>query len=71
MLKTQDELTAGERLLTPEQVAEYLGVSLKTLGAIRRAGRIAYVRVSPHVIRFNRQDVDAFIDQETRERAEP
>jgi predicted DNA-binding transcriptional regulator AlpA len=50
-------------LLTPEAVAARLSVKAKTLERWRTTGEgPLFVRISRKVVRYRRQDVDAFID---------
>ena len=52
-------------LLTEEQAAAEIGVSPRTLRALRSAGKIRYVRPSPRVIRYKPEDVAEYIDRVT------
>lgn len=54
-------------LLDPEQVAEALGVSPKTLNVWRCTGRynLPFVKVGSRV-RYRRADVEAFLERRTR-----
>jgi excisionase family DNA binding protein len=50
-------------LLTTEDAAEYLGLSVKSLNRLRAAQRIKSVTVRDgSFIRFRRSDLDAFIE---------
>lgn len=53
----------GERLLSPPQAADYLGVKPQTLAAWRCTRRypLPYVRVG-HSIRYRESDLRAFLD---------
>ena len=58
-------------LLTPEDAAAYLGVCIKTLGALR----IPYIptgqgRVKPHR-KYHRADLNRFIEQQRQQEANP
>ncbi len=54
-------------LLDPDQVAEILGVSVKTLNVWRCTGRynLPFVKSGARV-RYRRTDVEAFIERRTR-----
>ena len=56
-----------ERLLTPPQVAEILGISTQTLAVWRCEGRypLRYVKAG-RLVRYRRTDVDAFIEAQSR-----
>jgi len=53
-------------LLTPQEVAEFLGVGVGTLTVWRSTGRypLKFVRVGRR-IRYRRRDVEAFLDERT------
>ena len=51
-----------DHLLTPEQVAERLQVSPRTVHRLAREGKIAYVPVSPKKRRFSEAHVQEFLD---------
>jgi excisionase family DNA binding protein len=51
----------GGRLLTAREVAERLGVSVETILRWHRRGDLPGVRLSSNVLRFDVDDVDAFI----------
>lgn len=54
----------GERLLSPTEVAEWLGVSVAWVRdhASRKQPRLAVVKIG-ELLRFRREDVDLFIEQ--------
>jgi len=55
-----------ERLLTPQQVAEQLAVSVKRIHALCREGKLAYVVVDGRgKRRFTPEQIDAFTAAET------
>jgi excisionase family DNA binding protein len=55
-----------DRLLTPAQVAERLGIAVRTLETWRYRGRSPrYIRVGKHV-RYRPADVDAFLAEHER-----
>lgn len=53
-----------EPLLSDEQVASTLKVSVETLAAWRHTGRVQlpYVRIGGRIVRYKKSDVLAFID---------
>ena len=56
-----------DKLLTPEQAAEALGLTADTIRRMARAGRIAYVKLGGHDrgrMRFRPADLQAFIDSQ-------
>lgn len=55
---TADNL--GEQLLTPQQAADLLGVSLRMMRRLQYERRIAHVRVGRH-IRFIAADLVAYM----------
>jgi excisionase family DNA binding protein len=50
-------------LLTPDQTAELLGISLRDLNALCRNGEIRFVRVTPRKRRFRRVDIEEYIER--------
>ena len=49
--------------MTPEQVAEYLGLTTEGVRQWRKLGTgPAYARVSQRVVRYRRSDIDAWLD---------
>ena len=55
-------------LLSPEQAADYLLLSISTLARWRIAGKggPVFVRVSPQRIGYRRADLDKFIEERVR-----
>jgi excisionase family DNA binding protein len=51
------------RLLTARQAALYLGVSHWTVRSLSWAGELPSVRLGKRQLRWDRQDLDRFIDQ--------
>ena len=53
-------------LITPEQTAQYLGVSIGTLSVWRSSGRwnLPFVKVGSRVM-YNPADIQAFIERRT------
>ena len=58
--------TDNKRLLTPEDVAERLGVQPATVRAWARDGRIESFKISGRLMRFLPAAVDAFIEAERK-----
>ncbi|MNT44469.1 Helix-turn-helix domain protein [compost metagenome] len=57
----------SESLLTPPQVAAQLAVDLRTLQYWRDTKQgPAYVRISPKIIRYRREDVNEFLQSRTK-----
>jgi excisionase family DNA binding protein len=64
------ELMANEeqcpvRLLTPDDVAEMLGISRSSVYQLVREGQLAYVRVMSNRIRFTPEIIQYFIEMHT------
>lgn len=59
--KEQNSRDWGDLLLTSQQVADVLHVSLRTLQKYRDEGRLNYVRISPRIIRYYPEEVAALI----------
>lgn len=55
---------AGERLLSVRELAAYLGVRPTTIYQWRSTGASLppAVKISPHLVRYRRCDVDAWLD---------
>jgi len=49
-------------LLKPEQVAEYLGVSVKSVHGFVREGRLGCIQLSPKDRRFTEEQIHAFLE---------
>lgn len=64
---TKSTFNNFERLLTPQEAADILGVSTGTLDVWRSTGRykLPFVRVGK-LIRYNRSDLNTFIHQRTK-----
>lgn len=53
-----------ETLYTPDEVADRLRISRRTLTRMVKDGRIPAVRVTSTIIRFRAKDVDALVSPE-------
>jgi excisionase family DNA binding protein len=53
-----EPLGAREKLVTKKQLANYLGVTTRTLEYWRAQGRIPYWRISPRAIRYELSSVE-------------
>lgn len=56
-----DTESIGERLLTPDEVAELLGVSVRKVLMLP----IKQVRLGPRIVRYRLKDVYEFLGQES------
>ncbi len=58
--------TTGGRLLTPEEVAHLLGLSVETLAQWRSQRKgIPFVKLSRNVVRYLQVDLDSWIAERT------
>ncbi len=48
--------------LPPEAVATRLGISLATLKRLRLDGKIAHWRITPRIVVFTDDQIDAYLD---------
>jgi excisionase family DNA binding protein len=55
-----------ERMLTEQDVAELLGITVRAIRRLRSERRIRYVKAGRSV-RFRPADVDAYLDRQTVE----
>jgi len=51
----------ASRWLTAEDVADYLGVSIRTVRSWTAAGVIPHIRLPGRLVRFDRSAVDAWV----------
>lgn len=59
-----------DRLLQPTEVADMVGVKIETIYKWTREGKIPYKRVGKMTIRFDRAEVQEWLDKKTvREKA--
>ena len=52
------------RLLTTQQVAEYMNIPLSTIYAMVQRKQIPFKRFGKKSIRFDRQEIDKWIDEQ-------
>ncbi|MEN9924059.1 MAG: hypothetical protein RL268_185 [Pseudomonadota bacterium] len=52
-----------EPLLDEADAAEMLGLSVKTLQGLRRRGEIAYIRLSSRMIRYQRKNLEDYLER--------
>jgi excisionase family DNA binding protein len=65
--KENDHAKIGiQRLLSPEDVAEILGISVKTVNKLAREGKLGCVQVTHRERRFTEEQVRAYIDAQSR-----
>jgi excisionase family DNA binding protein len=51
-------------LLTPQEAADYLNVSLRMVRRIIETKRISYIKIGKH-IRFDKNEIDAYLSAHT------
>ncbi len=51
---------------TKSQVAQRLAVSRRTIDNLMASRRLPFLRLSPKIVRFRRQDVDAYLARNFR-----
>ena len=56
-------VTIAPRLLNVKEAAAYLAISERKLWSITKAETIPAVRMSPRLVRYDRQDLDEFIQR--------
>ena len=54
-------LNIAAGLLTEREAAAYLKISARSLWEARKAGRVAFVKPTPHSIRYAVADLEAYI----------
>ena len=71
-MKDRDHSDVAPRsdFLTARQLAAILQVSESTVRRLAHAGRIPFIRITPHIIRFNLQAVTDALDGGARPRAQ-
>jgi excisionase family DNA binding protein len=60
----RDDMTDQDQLLCMKDVAQILGVSEQLVKRLVRKGKLVSVRVGEKLIRFRRQDLQAYIQQQ-------
>lgn len=56
----------NDRLLTPQETAEFFGTTVEALAYNRHVGRgLPYVKVSAQRIRYRLSDLRAYLDEHT------
>ncbi|MEV6865421.1 helix-turn-helix domain-containing protein [Streptosporangium subroseum] len=66
-----DRPALAERLMKPEEVAELVGVKIKTVTDWARAGRIPFTRTPGRQYRFRGADVEKLLNDLASEIAAP
>ena len=56
---------ACDRLLTREQVAQYLSIGKTLVEKLRRQGRLPSIRISGKCIRYRQSDCDKLLENST------
>ena len=49
-------------LMTAQQVAKLLNVSIRTLRGLVKKEQIPHIRMLPHTVRFDPVDIEVFLD---------
>ena len=49
-----------DKLLTKEEVAEHLSISVQTVSQLMKDGKLKYVQVSPKLARFERSAIENY-----------
>ena len=62
---TLTKSVACDRLLTREQVAEYLSIGKTLVEKLRRQGRLPSIRISGKCIRYRQSDCDKLLENST------
>lgn len=62
---------AQSRLLTPREVADRLGVSLRTINRMRGDGRLVWIEITSRIWKVRECDLDAFIEANARGGEDP
>lgn len=62
---TSTKSVACDRLLTREQVAEYLSIGKTLVEKLRRQGRLPSIRISGKCIRYRQSDCDKLLENST------
>ena len=62
---TLTKSVACDRLLTREQVAQYLSIGKTLVEKLRRQGRLPSIRISGKCIRYRQSDCDKLLENST------
>ncbi len=62
---TSTKSVACDRLLTREQVAQYLSIGKTLVEKLRRQGRLPSIRISGKCIRYRQSDCDKLLENST------
>jgi excisionase family DNA binding protein len=65
--ENEQERTGIERLLSPKDVAEILGISVKTVHRLVRDGKLGCVQVTSKERRFTEAQTEAYIEVQSKE----
>ncbi len=65
-----DDLSNLQKFLTVHQIAEYLGISARTLYRIVEEGKIGHIKISDRCIRIRREAVAAYLAANTHKPAD-
>jgi len=58
-------------LLDAKQAAILIGVKPRTIWDWRKAGRLAFIEISPGSFRFRKSEIQKFLDERTKREATP
>lgn len=62
---------AQSHLLTPREVADRLGVSLRTVNRMRGDGRLVWIEITSRIWKVRESDLEAFIEANVRGGEDP
>jgi predicted DNA-binding transcriptional regulator AlpA len=66
IIETLEGLGMTGRLLTPEEVGKFTGLSIETLAQWRSQRRgIRFIKISRNVVRYRQTDLDSWIAERT------
>jgi excisionase family DNA binding protein len=65
--ENEQESIGIERLLSPKDVAEILGISVKTIHKLVRDGKLGCVQVTARERRFTEAQIEAYIEVQSKE----
>lgn len=61
MSKRSDQFQNPPRLLTVDEVAEFLGVSTRTVGRLMHTGKLGFHRVGIRAVRISPEALDKYL----------